>query len=141
MCRIPLVVSCLVSPCGLCLVLCIQSQNDAPIRYSTPNNAWDVLGSYEGGSVLEIDVAVTNYHMVICIFVISFRLTFFAEMCLRCVYFTSEIHTCSAPIGSVLAVVLHLLAVVLLVKTRTASQNAKGSSISSSSRRVEVCLG
>ena len=42
----------------------VQSQNDAEITYSTPNKDWDVLASYEGGSVIDMDVAITNHHYV-----------------------------------------------------------------------------
>ena len=41
-----------------------KSQEDAPITYSTPNSEWDILASYEAGSIIDIDVVFTNYHWV-----------------------------------------------------------------------------
>lgn len=47
-----------------CFVCGEKSQEDAPITYSTPNSEWDILASYEAGSIIDIDVVFTNYHWV-----------------------------------------------------------------------------
>lgn len=42
----------------------LQSGDDHPIVYSTPNSEWDVLETFEAGSTIDIDVIFTNYHWV-----------------------------------------------------------------------------
>lgn len=41
-----------------------QSGDNNPIVYSTPNKDWPILTKYTSGQVIEISVAITNYHWV-----------------------------------------------------------------------------
>ena len=42
----------------------LQNSDEGSNKYSTPNGGWAVLGSFQKGQVLEMDLIMTAHHMV-----------------------------------------------------------------------------
>ena len=42
----------------------LQNSDEGSSKYSTPNSGWAVLGSFQKGQVLEMDLIMTAHHMV-----------------------------------------------------------------------------